>query len=114
MTPPYYAMMVALQQVNDPTVEKIGGVLIASVVAQLVIGTVFLIGFVAIVRKSIDRDIPAKLQSIDGHIADIGRELLQMRREIDRHGYKIESLEQWKEDTQDDTRSRQRRPQQPR
>lgn len=68
-------------------------VLIGSIVGQVVVGTIFMIGFVAVVRRSIDKDIPARLLSIDGHIEKLGLELLQMRREVDRHGYKIEALE---------------------
>lgn len=98
---------------QDPILDKVWGVLVAGVVGQLVVGGFFMIGFVAIVRKSIDKDIPARLQSIDTHIEAIGKELLSMRREIDRHGYKIEALEKYRDDL-DDTRSRQPRSPSPR
>lgn len=61
-----------------------------------------------------DKEIPAKLASIDGkfesldkHIGDIGKELIQMRRDLDRHGYQIEVLEEWRKgrNGMDDTRS---------
>ena len=104
------AVLLLAQLSQDPILDKVWGVLVAGVVGQLVVGGFFMIGFVAIVRKSIDKDIPARLQSIDTHIEAIGKELLSMRREIDRHGYKIEALEKYRDrDDLDDTRSRQPR-----
>jgi hypothetical protein len=100
---------------SDPVLGKIWGVLIAVVVGQIVVGAFFMIGFVAVVRKSIDKDIPAQLQSLDKHFQELARELLQMRREVDKHGYKIEALEKSRDTMQgdlDDTRSR--RPASPR
>lgn len=94
---------------TDPVLDKVWGVLIAGAVGQMIVGLIFMISFVAIVRKSIDKDIPAKLQSIDKHIEQLASELLQMRREVDRHGYRLETLEKAKEkDDLDDSRSRQR------
>lgn len=106
-----HALLLLFQISQDPILDKIWGVLIAGVVGQLIVGGFFMVGFVAIVRKSIDKDIPAKLQSIDQHIEAIGKELLSMRREIDRHGYQIEALERHRDrDDLDDTRSRPRPP----
>ena len=95
---------------QDPVLDKMWSVLIAGVIGQLVVGLIFMVGFVAIVRRSIDKDIPAKLQSIDKHIEEIGRELIQMRRDVDRHGYRLDALEKFREDTLDDTRSGRRPP----
>lgn len=97
------------QSPSDPISNKIWGVIIAAVVGQMVVGAFFIIGFVAVVRKSIDKDIPAQLQSLDKHLQDLARELLQMRREVDKHGYQIQSLEDSRKSMQgdlDDTRSR--------
>lgn len=68
-------------------------ILLGSVIGHVVVGTIFMIGFVAVVRRSIDKDIPARLLSIDTHIAKLATELLEMRREVDRHALKIEHLE---------------------
>lgn len=102
-----------MQLSQDPLLDKVWGVLIVGVVGQIVIGAVFMVGFVAVVRRSIDKDIPAKLQSIDTHIAELAKEMLAMRREVDKHGYQITSLERWREDQLDDTRTG-RRPPRPR
>jgi hypothetical protein len=69
------------------------GVLIPIVIGNIVTGVIFMVGFVQVVRRSIDKDIPARLASIDGHIEKLGNELLQMRRMVDKHEFKIESLE---------------------
>lgn len=68
-------------------------ILIPIVVGNIVTGVIFMIGFVQVVRRSIDKDIPARLASIDGHIEKIGKELIEMRRTVDRHEYRIETLE---------------------
>lgn len=116
MLPPY-SYYCLLLQTADPIIEKVSGALVSIVVVQVVLGVIFMIGFVAIARRSIDKEIPAKLQSIDKHIEELGRELIQMRRDVDRHSYKIEALEKWQERREDDpppslddTRSRQRPP----
>jgi len=77
-------------------------VLIPIVAGNVFTGVIFMIGFVQVVRRSIDRDIPARLASIDGHIEKLGKELLEMRRTVDRHEYRLESLER-----SDDRRSEQ-------
>lgn len=101
-----------LQISQDPILDKVWGAIIVAVVAQLVVGLLFTIGFVSVVRKAVDKDIPAKLQSIDQHLEAIGKELISMRREMDGHGYRIQALERHRDDL-DDTRSRMR-PQPPR
>jgi hypothetical protein len=96
-------------------------ILIPIVIGNIFTGIIFMIGFVQVVRRSIDKDIPTRLASIDGHIAEIGRELIQMRRTQDKHEYRIESLERAdakhenelnrrRDDDPDDTGVRRRRP----
>lgn len=82
-------------------------ILIPVVVGNIVTGVIFMIGFVQVVRRSIDKDIPARLASIDGHIEKIGKELIEMRRTVDRHDYRIESLE--RADARHEQEIRQRR-----
>lgn len=88
---------------TDPLVDKVWGVLIAAVVGQIVVGALFLIGFVAVVRRFMDREIPAKLASLDDSLKNVhndlealSKELIQMRRDVDRHGYQIQTLEDWR------------------
>lgn len=96
-------------------------ILVPIVLGNIVTGVIFMIGFVQVVRRSIDRDIPARLASIDGHIEKLGKELLEMRRTVDRHEYRIESLERAdarheneltrrRDDDMDDSGIRRRRP----
>lgn len=96
-------------------------ILIPIVIGNIVTGVVFMIGFVQVVRRSIDKDIPTRLASIDGHIEKLGKELLEMRRTVDRHEYRIESLERTdarheneltrrRDDDMDDSGIRRRRP----
>lgn len=67
--------------------------LIPIVLGNIVTGVIFMVGFVQVVRRSIDKDIPSRLASIDGHIEKIGKELIEMRRTVDHHEYRIGSLE---------------------
>jgi hypothetical protein len=86
------------------------GILIPIVVANIITGAIFMLGFIPIVRRAIDKDIPARLASIDGHIEKLGNELLQMRRTVDHHEYRIETLEQSRRgDDLDDSGIRRRR-----
>lgn len=110
-----------LFQSQDIVLDKVWSVLITGVVSQIVVGVIFMIGFVAVVRKSIDKDIPTKLASIDHHIEELAKGLLQMRREVDRHEFQIGNLEKRVDKTErdrddlDDTRSgTPRRPRTPR
>lgn len=99
--------------------DNLMDILVPIVIANVVTGLVFMLGFIPIVRKAIDKDIPARLASIDGHIEKLGRELLEMRRTVDRHEYRIETLErsdsrrleqESRRDDLDDSGIRRRRP----
>lgn len=108
------------QPLDEGLVRQIIGVCIGAAVS----GIVILIGFVQVIRRITDKEIPARLASIDNrfesldrHVSDIGKELIQMRRDLDRHGYQIEMLEDWKrsgngglDDTRTGSRSRARKP----
>lgn len=93
---------------DEGVLRQIIGVCVGAAVS----GLVFLIGFVAVLRRLTDKEIPAQLASInskfetfDRHVAEIGKELIQMRRDLDRHGYQIEVLEEWRTRDLDDTRT---------
>jgi sugar phosphate permease len=103
-------IVVFAQMADNPFINQI---LIACIGAA-VSGLVFIIGFVAVYRRFADKEIPAQLASInnkfaslDAHVDTIGKELISMRLEIAKHGYQIQSLEQWRDRTSDldDTRS---------
>lgn len=96
--------------------------IIAVCITAAVSGLVMLIGFIAVYRRFADKEVPAQLAAIntkfdnlDKHIDKIGQELFQMRRDIDLQGWRLQSLEKWKEakdnrDGLDDTRTGPRRP----
>lgn len=87
--------------------------IIPVVIGNAVTGVIFMVGFVQVVKRSIDKDIPAKLASIDGHMEKLDRhveklagELIEMRRLSDKHEYRIESLERADARHEEETRRR--------
>lgn len=109
----YLLLLLFAQPLDDGLIRQIIGVCIGAAVS----GIVILIGFVAVFRRFADKEIPAQLASInskfaslDSHVDTIGKELIQMRRDLDLHGYQIRSLEEWRTRAPDldDTRSRNR------
>lgn len=90
---------------SDPLSEKLWLAVILAVVGQAVVGGLSMIGFVAVSKRFMNQEVPAQLSQVNRSIdalhqdaSKIGEELIQMRREIDLHGYKIASLEDWRKD----------------
>lgn len=91
--------------IQELTPAGVWGALVAAVVGQIVVGSLFLIGFVAIVRRFMDKEVPAQLSSVNQSLRDVhndlerlARELIEMRREVDKHGYRIQTLDDWRKD----------------
>lgn len=105
---------------DNAYINQIIGVCIAAGVS----GLVMLIGFVAVYRRFADKEIPAQLaiintkfDSLDRRMDVLAKELHEMRREIDKHGYGIAHLERWREkregrelESLEDTANRRRTP----
>lgn len=96
---PTLLLLLFAAPIDEGLLRQIIGVCIGAAVS----GIVILIGFVQVIRRITDKEIPARLASIDNrfesldrHVVELGKELIQMRRDLDRHGYQIEMLEEWK------------------
>lgn len=95
--------MLMLQLAADPLLDKVWGVLVVGLVGGALSGALGLIGFVAVMRRFMDKEIPAQLAAVNSSVqalhADLealAKELVQMRRDVDRHGYQIQTLEEWR------------------
>lgn len=86
-------------------------------IGQAVIGALILLGFIAVARRFMQVEYPAEIKDIrdDLHglrmeLRDTNKELLHMRRDIDKHDVHIESLREWRRDVRgtglDDTWNR--------
>jgi len=113
--------LLLVSPIDEGLLRQIIGVCIGAAVS----GVVILIGFVQVIRRITDKEIPARLASIDNrfesldrHVVEIGKELIQMRRDLDRHTYQIENLERIEErrsgldETRGGSRPRVRKPEQ--
>lgn len=93
--------MIALLQ--STSLSGAWSVLVAAVVGQIVVGTLFLIGFVAIVRRFMDKEVPAQLASVNASLLAVHSDLeklsealIGMQRMVDRHDVRIEVLDEWR------------------
>lgn len=106
------AVMASRQIAEDPVINLVAGALIT----QLVLGLLAAIGFYAVVKRFMTTEFPAqisridkRLEDMDDHLVAIGRELNEVRRDVDRHEFQLRMNEQWRREqngTQDldDTR----------
>jgi len=85
-----------LLQAAEPAFDRIWFVIVAAVLGQAVIGALGLAGFVAVSRRFMDKEIPGQIAELAASFKEVGCELREMRREMDRHTFRLESLESWR------------------
>lgn len=106
----FFLTTAVLLQAAEPEFNKIWFIIVAAVLGQAVVGALGLAGFVAVSRRLMDKEIPGQISELADGFKALATELREMRREVDRHTYKIESLESWRQDQRaeraglDDTR----------
>jgi len=92
LTPPLFLLL----QAAEPAFDRIWFVIVAAVLGQAVIGALGLAGFVAVSRRFMDKEIPGQIAELAASFKEVGAELREMRREMDRHTFRLESLESWR------------------
>jgi hypothetical protein len=71
--------------------------IIGILIGQAVVGTLALIGFVAILRRFLNTEFPAHMQGVNARLDNIHKDLENlvrdfgvMRRDVDRHEHRLE------------------------
>lgn len=91
------------------TANSVANLIAGVLITQLVLGGLSLFGFYHVVKRFMTTEFPAqitrvdsRLETMDKHIAALGSELREMRRDVDRHEI---LLDRRGGDDLDDTRS---------